>query len=219
MSALTDDPPVRFPSPRVPDLKSAIRRARFEDAEQAFVTSDLRRAELSRLDLLREALEPLYHQIPADAQLFELGLVPGDKPRLFVDIIAHVEMDREGKTYRFLQGVRDGRVVLLESPDLDTAVDAVAVYLGRRMVEREKALAGTLVSPPPPVTSPPRPAPVALASSAAAPRRSRAGAVLLGLLAGAVLGAGGLWGLAVLQARGTALPFKLPVALVQPAAP
>lgn len=182
--------------------------------------SDLRRAELSRLDLLREALEPLYSQIPADAQLFELGLVPGDKPRLFVDIVAHVEMDREGKSYRFLQAVRDGRVALLESPDLDATVDAVAVYLGRRMVEREKALAGSLVSPPPPVTPPARPLPaITPVSGVDAARRSKASDLVVILLVGMALGAGLLWWLATLQARGVVLPFKLPVTVVQPGGP
>ena len=210
---MPDDPALRFPGPKTPDLKTAIRRARFEDAEKAFVASDMRRAELNRLDLLREALEPLYSQLPADAHLFELGLVPGDKPRLFVDIVAHVEMDREGKSFRFLQSVRDGRQLLLESPDLDAVVDGVAVYLGRRMVEREKALAGTITIPPPAVTPPPRPVP---AAARRAPREAGLVTVMLSLLIGVALGAGLLWWLATLQARGVALPFKLPVTAAAP---
>jgi hypothetical protein len=224
---LADEPAFTFPQPKVPDLKAAIRRARIEEAERSAASADLRAGELARLDMLREALVPLYEQLPPGADMFDLALVPGEKPRLFVDIVAHVEMSRDGKTYRLLQTLRTGRMLLLETADPSAVVDAVAAYLGRRLTEREKALAVDLLPPP---TSPPEAAPAATppepAAAPPAPRFARAdeaeeerarrfsgGDVAFMFLLGLILGAAALYGIALLQARGVALPFNLPAIL------
>ena len=46
--------------------------------------------------MLKEVLEPVFLQLPKEAELFDLGLIPGEKPRLFVDMVAFVEMSRDG---------------------------------------------------------------------------------------------------------------------------
>ena len=50
------------------DLKDAVREARIEAAERSAVIVDLRDAELARLELLNEALDPVFKDIPADAK-------------------------------------------------------------------------------------------------------------------------------------------------------
>jgi hypothetical protein len=228
---LADEPAFTFPQPKVPDLKAAIRRARIEEAERSAASADLRAGELARLDMLREALVPLYEQLPPGADMFDLALVPGEKPRLFVDIVAHVEMSRDGKTYRLLQTLRTGRMLLLEAADPDAVVDAVAGYLGRRLTEREKALAVDPLPPPaaaepPAAPKPPEPAPAAPAPSSPRfvreaedeeerGRRFSRGDVAFMFLLGLILGAAGLYGVAVLQARGVTLPFGLTELLTQ----
>ena len=96
-------------------LKDAVREARIEAAERSAVVVDLRDAELARLELLNEALDPLFKDIPADVELFDRGVSKGDVPRLWVDVIAHVEMGRDKRQYRFVQDTRYGRAVLAES--------------------------------------------------------------------------------------------------------
>jgi hypothetical protein len=125
-----------------PSLRAAMRRARIEEAERAEVVAELRGAELARLDMLNEELAPVFAQVPAHVDLFDTGLVPGDHPRLFIDMIAFVEMGRDRRQYRLLQDTRYGRVVLAETERLETMVEAVANYIARRLVEREQALAG-----------------------------------------------------------------------------
>ena len=71
-------------------LKAALRRARLESAERGEAQDDVKGAEIARLDLLREQLEPVFAQLPDDCDLFDLGLIQGDRPRLFVDMIAFV---------------------------------------------------------------------------------------------------------------------------------
>jgi len=123
------------------ELKAAVREARIEAAERSGVVVDLRDAELARLELLNDALDPLFRDIPDDVDLFDRGVSRGDVPRLWVDVIAHVEMGRDKRQYRFVQDTRYGRAVLVESYEVPAMADAIKRYVARRLVEREHALA------------------------------------------------------------------------------
>ncbi len=124
-------------------LKDALRRARIDVAERTGVVVDLHDAEVARLELLNEALDPIFAEIPSEVDLFDRGISRGENPRLWVDAIAHVAMGRDKRIYRFLQDSRYGRTVLAESVSIPEIADAVTRYLAQRMIEREKALAGT----------------------------------------------------------------------------
>jgi len=123
------------------ELKDAVREARIEAAERSAVIVDLRDAELARLELLNEALEPVFKDLPADVELFDRGISRGDSPRLWVDVIAHVVMGGDKRQYRFVQDTRYGRAVLAESYEIADIRQAVTRYVARRLVERERALA------------------------------------------------------------------------------
>lgn len=141
--------------PAAPGLKDAVREARIEAAERSGVVVDLRDAELARLELLNDALEPLFKEIPTEVELFDRGISRGDVPRLWIDVVAHVEMGRDKRMYRFVQDTRYGRKVLAESYEVPELVSAVTKYVARRLVEREQALAGdTSVKPLPDVAMP-----------------------------------------------------------------
>ncbi len=122
-------------------LKDAVRDARIEAAERTGVVVDLRDADVARLDLLNEALDPRFKEIPAEIDLFDRGLSRGDVPRLWIDAIAHIEMGRDKRQYRFVQDTRYGRTVLAETYEVPEMVQAVTRYVARRLVERERALA------------------------------------------------------------------------------
>jgi len=128
-------------APEPVTLKEAVREARIEAAERSAVVVDLRDAEFARLELLNEALDPVFKDIPRDVELFDRGLSRGDVPRLWVDVVAHIEMGRDKRQYRFLQDTRYGRAVLAESYDVPEIVKSVTRYVARRLVERERALA------------------------------------------------------------------------------
>jgi hypothetical protein len=129
------------PTSSTPDLQAAVRRARLEDAERSSMAADLRQAEIARLESLNEALQPVFAQLPREAEMFDHGLVPLERPRLFVDMIAYVEMARDRRTFRFMQESRAGRALITESDEIVRMAEAVTFYLGRRVVEREKAIA------------------------------------------------------------------------------
>lgn len=156
-------------------LKAALRRARLESAERGDAMDDLRGAETARLDLLREQLEPVFAQLPEDCDLFDLGLIQGEKPRLFIDMIAYVELMRDRRGFRFLQDTRNGRVLLAESGQADAIAQAVADYLARRLIEREKALAAATVPTTQPLRAVGLARPPAAAPAPARPPRARPG--------------------------------------------
>lgn len=155
----------------VPRLKDAIRQARIETAERTSVVVDLRDAEAARLELVNDALDPIFADIPPEVELFDRGVSKGDVPRLWIDVIAYVVMARDKRTYRFLQDTRFGRKVLLESAQVEDIVDAVTRYVAGRLVERERALASD--------------APAALRARPPGGRARAIAAFLLGIFVGA----------------------------------
>jgi hypothetical protein len=122
------------------DLAAAIRQARIENAERAEAIADLREIELSRLALLEDAVRSVVGQAPPGVDMFDLALTKGEHPRLFLDMIAFVDMAHDRRAYRFFQDTRHGRVLIAESQSIDTIAAAVANYVARRLVERERAL-------------------------------------------------------------------------------
>jgi len=122
-------------------LRQAVRQTRIELAERSAVIVEMRDAELARLELLNEALDPLFAQTPPEIDLFDRGISQGDTPRLWIDAIAHVAMGRDKRRYRFVQDTRYGRKLIAESHDIGEIVKAVTHYVASRMVEREQALA------------------------------------------------------------------------------
>src|SRR6476620_5392505 len=156
--------------PRPVRLRDALLRARIEAADRTGVVVDLRDAEVARLEILNDALDPLFAQVPDQVDLFDRGISQGDTPRLWIDIVAHVVMGRDKRTYRFVQDTRFGRIVIAEAHEAAVIVNAVTDYVARRMVERERAMVAT---------------PMPAAVVAGKPRRSRFWIFALGFIAGA----------------------------------
>ncbi len=153
-------------------LRDALLRARIEAADRTGVVVDLRDAEVARLEILNDALNPLFAQVPEQVDLFDRGISQGETPRLWIDVVAHIVMGRDKRQYRFVQDTRFGRIVLAESHDMPVIVAAVTDYVARRMVERERAM-----------VVPPEPEPAAAAKPR---RRSRFWTFALGFVLGAV---------------------------------
>src|SRR5580658_5861205 len=131
--------PVTVAAPPSP-LQEAMHQARVEAAERTSVVVDLRDAEVARLELLSEALDPLFAEIPPEVDLFDRGISAGETPRLWIDPVAHIAMGRDKRSYRFLHDTRVGRRVLAESHEIPDIVRAVTSYVARRLVERQRAL-------------------------------------------------------------------------------
>src|SRR5215475_9810609 len=142
--------------PRPVRLRDALLRARIEAADRTGIVVDLRDAEVARLEILNDALDPLFAQVPEQIDLFDRGISQGDTPRLWIDVVAHIMMGRDKRMYRFVQDSRFGRIVLAESHDVGAIVEAVTDYVARRMVERERAMVVMPEPKPAVVEKPPR---------------------------------------------------------------
>src|ERR1700757_4526299 len=129
--------------PRPMRLRDALRKARIEAADRTGVVVDLRDAEVARLEILNEAVDPLFSPVADTGDLLDRGISQGETPRLWIDAVAHVVMGRDKRVYRFVQDTRYGRKVLAESHEVPAIVDAATDYVARRMIEREQALAAT----------------------------------------------------------------------------
>src|SRR3981189_1827186 len=136
-------------------LRDALRQAGIEAADRTGVVVDLRDAEVARLEILNEALDPLFAQISDTVDLFDRGISQGETPRLWIDVVAHVVMGRDKRIYRFVQDSRFGRIVIAESHEVPVIVDAVTGYVARRMIEREHAMVAT-PAPAPVIVEKPR---------------------------------------------------------------
>jgi hypothetical protein len=125
---------------RVVDLKRAIREVRIAHSERNDVVAELREAEQARLELLAEALEGVFEDLPADNDQLLLGVLPGHPPRYWVDATSFVVMGRDKRQYQFVKDTRLGRTTLLESASVEAIADAVTRYVAERIVEREQAI-------------------------------------------------------------------------------
>jgi hypothetical protein len=121
-------------------LRRAIREVRIAHAERNDVVADLREAEQARLELLAEALEGVFQDLPPDNEQLLLGILPGQPPRFWVDATSFVVMGRDKRHYQFVKDTRLGRTVLAESTGVDAIADAVTRYVAERIVEREQAI-------------------------------------------------------------------------------
>ena len=201
-----DKPPVELPpaSPLSEEhnlIRRAMRQARIEEAERVNSVGNLRNAEIARLEMLRDALRPVFDGIPADADIFDHGLVTSERPRLFIDMVSYVEMGRDRRHYRFVQDTRAARILIAEDERIEPITDAVTAYIARRLVERERALA--TISDPVPLHAPG--ATINAAVQINEPRRGFGfGAMALVFALGLALGAGGLMGYALMRGNGAA---------------
>lgn len=137
MEHTEDNVPSAAPDSR---LKEAIHRAREAQAERTDVQSDMRGAEIARLEVLFGNLGDSLTVVPADNDMFEIVLSKGSRPRLWIDMLAFVVMGRDRRTYRFMRDTREGRQVLFESTDPETVSSRIHDYAAHRIIEREKAL-------------------------------------------------------------------------------
>jgi hypothetical protein len=128
------------PPQPVSPLKEALRQVRIEAAERSGIVLEMRDAEAARLELLNEALDKVFAEIPADVDIFDRGISHGDVPRLWIDITAYVIMGRDKRVYRFVQDTRYGRKVLSESNDIGETARAITRYIAARLIERQRAL-------------------------------------------------------------------------------
>ncbi|PVB59704.1 hypothetical protein [Labrenzia sp. 011] len=130
------------PHTRMRSLRDAIRKVQLGEVERSDVVVELQETERARLDMLADELKDVFREIPDDDDQFSLQIISGSTPRLWIDATSHVAVGGDRRTYRFLKDTRLGRVVILETANIDDMADCLTEYIAERVLEREKALEG-----------------------------------------------------------------------------
>lgn len=130
------------PHTRVRSLRDAIRKVQLGEVERSDVVVELQDTERARLELLADEMKDVFKEIPEDDDQFTLQIVAGSTPRFWIDVTSHVVVSGDRRTYRFVKDTRLGRVVILETSEIDDMADCLTEYIAERILEREKALEG-----------------------------------------------------------------------------
>ncbi len=178
-------------SGNVRNLTDAIRRVRIAEADRSDVVVELREAERARLDMLADELRSVFADVPEGDDQFVFAVVPGNQPRLWIDVTSFVALGRDRRTYRFLKDTRLGRTIIVETAELDDMADTVTNYVAERIIERERAIEGDWLMKRVVGDEPRRPGRGARLAARFAPGRGSFGwiaaAFFFGLTVGAVL--------------------------------
>jgi hypothetical protein len=129
-------------------LASALREARRAEAAHFEAALELRDSKSLRLQLLKDDLLPLVSASPEARELFDLALVPGEPPKLWIDLISFVVMEPDPRSYRFLQHRQDRREILLETADREMMAAAIRRHMAHLLVARERQSAVLPQAPP-----------------------------------------------------------------------
>ncbi|MHC5652506.1 hypothetical protein [Stappia sp.] len=134
------------PHAKVRSLREAIRKVKFAEVERTDVVVELQESERARLELLAEELQDIFKEVPEDDDQFSFQIVPGNIPRLWIDITSHVAMGRDKRIYRFVKDTRLGRTVILETAEIEDMADCITEYIAERVLERERTMEGDWLS-------------------------------------------------------------------------
>jgi hypothetical protein len=129
-------------------LNGALRQARLAEAAHFEAVLDIRDAQTLRLQVLKDDLAPAVLANADAAAFVDLALVPGDPPRLWIDLITSVVMAPDPRTYRLVQDGRAGRQTLLETADRVEVADRIKQQIAHRLIAREREKSSIAASKP-----------------------------------------------------------------------
>ena len=116
----------------------ALREARLAEAAHFEAALELRDSKSLRLQLLKDDFCRWSMSSPEARELFDLALVPGEPPKLWIDLISSVVMEPDPRSYRFLQHRQDRREILFETADRELMAAAIRRHMAHRLVARER---------------------------------------------------------------------------------
>jgi hypothetical protein len=127
---------------KVQSLAAAMERIKNAQADRDDVVVEMRTASRTRLELLAQALQPLFADLPAGNDQFEFALTSGELPRLWIDMTAFVRLAADRRTFEFVKDTRLGRTLIAASDNRETMARHVADYVAERVLERERIVEG-----------------------------------------------------------------------------
>lgn len=118
-----------------------LKDARLAEAAHLDAVLHVQDAKGLRLAALRSRIAPELEGYPEAHHMVELRVMPGEVPRLWIDLISSVVMAPDGRTYRLEQDGDGARRVLFETQNLETMAAEVLRFIAYRVIAREKLAA------------------------------------------------------------------------------
>lgn len=129
-------------APLAPAMNAALRQARVAQAAHFDAAADIRDAKSLRLHVLLDDVRPHLEGLRARGDGFlDPLVVPGEPPRLWIDMVAYVLMQPDPRTFRLQRDTAGGHEILLETRDRGEMCDKIITYAAHRLVERERQFA------------------------------------------------------------------------------
>src|SRR5262245_4817522 len=121
-------------------FEESLRRARLAQSAHFDALADIKDAQTLRLQALRDDLFPLVESNARLQDFVDLALIPGDPPRLWIDLVTYAVMGPEPRTYCLIQDHATGHESLFSSRDRSEMVKYIGERIANRLVERERML-------------------------------------------------------------------------------
>ena len=134
-------------------FEAALKQARLAEAAHLDALVALKDGKALRLDALRERL---LQGLPLDdglRPLIELKLLPGETPRLFLDLISSVGMGADGRLYELQQDREGDRIVTYETPDVDAMYRHILKMQAHKRIAEARSATGVAEIPAPGASS------------------------------------------------------------------
>jgi hypothetical protein len=129
-------------APLAPAMNEELRKARLAQAAHLDAAADIRDAKTLRLTVLIDELSPHLAGVALRGDRFiDPIVVPGEPPRLWIDMVAYVLMEPNPRTYRLQIDTAGGHETLLETRDRGEMRQYIIAYVAHRLVERERQFA------------------------------------------------------------------------------
>ena len=125
-------------------LTAALKEARLAEAARFDAIQRVHDARVLRLEALRDVLLPEITGNPNLRELIEINVQDSDVPRLWIDLITHVEMEPDPRSYRLVQAFEHGRETLFETPKVELMKRQLLRHIAHRTVVLDRALTGKM---------------------------------------------------------------------------
>lgn len=125
-------------------LTVALKEARLAEAARFDAIARVHDARVLRLEALRDVILPEITGNPNLRELIEINIQDGDVPRLWIDLITHVEMEPDPRSYRLVQAFEHGRETLFETPKAELMKRQLLRHIAHRTVVLDRALIGKM---------------------------------------------------------------------------
>lgn len=123
------------------DLTNLLRLARIAESAHFDAALDIRDAKTLRLQVLKDDLAPILAANEEAGRAFDLSLVPGEPPKLWIDLITAVVMEPDPRTYRLIRDTHSGRETVSETASRPEMVEQIKIHMAHQLVARERRMA------------------------------------------------------------------------------